>query len=316
MSRIGIIGAGAFGGALAVTFARAGAEVVLWGREGMEAAARDRALPRLGGVALPEGVRPTSEAGALGGCDALLLAVPTQALAPALAALPGIEAPFAVACCKGVELASLRGPTAILAEALPGAIPAILSGPSFAADIARGLPTALSLGCADARAADLQHLLATPGLRLYRTDDVAGVELGGALKNVVAIACGAAVGASLGESARAALMTRGMAETMRLATALGARRETLMGLSGLGDLALTCASPQSRNFAHGAALGRGEAPAQATVEGVHTARAALDLARGHGVELPVAQATAALVAGRLTVAEAMEQLLSRDLTEE
>jgi glycerol-3-phosphate dehydrogenase (NAD(P)+) len=233
-----------------------------------------------------------------------------------MAALPPLAPRWVVACCKGVELSTLRGPTAILAEAVPDAAPAILSGPSFAADIARGLPTALSLGCADDEAAELQHRLSTPTLRLYRTADVAGGELGGALKNVVAIACGAATGAGLGESARSALMTRGMAEMMRLAEALGARRETLMGLSGLGDLALTCASPQSRNFAHGASLGRGEAPAQATVEGVHTAVAALDLARARGVEMPVTEATAGLVAGRLTVADAMAALLRRDLTEE
>ncbi|MEM7489265.1 MAG: NAD(P)H-dependent glycerol-3-phosphate dehydrogenase, partial [Pseudomonadota bacterium] len=213
-----------------------------------------------------------------------------------------------------LELSTLRGPTAILRDALPDAGVGILSGPSFAADIAHGLPTALTLAMDEAEA--VQATLSTPRLRLYRTDDVVGVELGGALKNVTAIACGAAIGAGLGESARAALMTRGMAEMMRLATALGAARETLMGLSGLGDLALTCASPQSRNYALGHALGAGRAPPDATTEGVATARAALDLARRHGIELPVAAATAGLVDGGLSVEDAIDTLLTRDLREE
>ena len=315
---IGVVGAGAFGTALAVALARAGEAVTLWGRDAgaMAAARRDRRLPRLPGVSLPEGIALAADPRDLDACETLLVALPTQSLS---AALPPLRlAPrHAVAACKGVDGASLRGPTALLAAAMPDATVAILSGPSFAADIARGLPTALSLACADAEAgAALQSLLSTPVLRLYRTTDVAGVELGGALKNVVAIACGAAVGAGLGESARAALMTRGMAEILRLAPALGARPATLMGLSGLGDLALTCASPASRNFALGHALGAGTAPAHATVEGVATAEAALRLADRHGVDLPVTRAAAALVAGRLTVEDAMRQLLDRDLTEE
>ncbi|CUH09411.1 Glycerol-3-phosphate dehydrogenase [NAD(P)+] [Jannaschia seosinensis] len=315
---IGIVGAGAFGTALAVTLARAGHEVRLWGRDAaaMTAARTVRAVPRLPDVPLSDGIMPTGDAADLSDCGTILLSVPMQSLATTLPAL-GLRPAHAVAACKGVDLTTLEGPTRVIARFWPDATPAILSGPSFAADIARGLPTALSLGCADASVGGrLQAALSTPTLRLYRTTDVAGVELGGALKNVVAIACGAAIGAGLGESARAALMTRGMAEIMRLATALGARRETLMGLSGLGDLALTCASPASRNFALGHALGRGETPPDATTEGTATAEAALRLGATHGVELPVTAATVGLVAGRLGVEDAVRALLERDLTTE
>ncbi|UWQ22371.1 NAD(P)H-dependent glycerol-3-phosphate dehydrogenase [Jannaschia sp. W003] len=314
---VGVVGAGAFGGALAIAIGRA-RPVALWGRDGaaMEAARASRTLARLPGATLPEGVAVTADPADLADCDTLLLAVPTQALAATIAALP-LAPRRAVAACKGVELGTLRGPTALLQDRWPDATAAILSGPSFAADIARALPTALVLATSnEAEGAALQRLLATPALRVYRSTDVAGVELGGALKNVVAIACGAAIGAGLGESARAALMTRGMAETVRLATALGARPETLMGLSGLGDLALTCASPQSRNFALGLALGRGEPLPGATAEGVPTAAAALDLGRRHGLDLPITAAVHALTTGRLGVAEAIDALLSRDLTHE
>ena len=315
--RVGIVGAGAFGGGLACAWGRAG-PVTLWGRDAaaMARAQATRALPRLPGAALPDAVTVTADPAALEACDTLVLAVPTQTLAAAVAALPLAPA-RAVAACKGVERGTLRGPTAILAERWPDTAAAILSGPSFAADLARGLPTALSLACADdAACIRMQEALSTPALRLYRTADVAGVELGGALKNVVAIACGAAIGAGLGESARAALMTRGMAEIARLAARLGARPATLSGLSGLGDLALTCASPQSRNFALGHALGAGRPPPDATAEGVPTAEAALALAAREGVELPVTAAVHALVAGAVAVEDAVRALLSRDLTTE
>lgn len=313
---IGIVGAGAFGTALACAWGAAGREVVLWGRnaDALAAAQRTRRMPRLPGADLPPSVRPSTDANALRDLPVLVFAVPMQVLAPTLAALPHLSPQTAIAACKGLELSTLRGPTAILRHGLTDSRAGILSGPSFAADIARGLPTALTLALPDA--GPVQEVLSTPRLRVYRTDDISGVELGGALKNVTAIACGAAVGAGLGESARAALMTRGMAEMMRLAEALGARRETLMGLSGLGDLALTCASPQSRNFALGHALGRGETPPEATTEGVATAGAALDLADRYGIDLPVAAATAALVDGRLTVKDAIDTLLTRDLREE
>ena len=312
---IGVAGAGAFGTALAVTWARAGRDVVLWGRdpEAMRRAAAERRVARLPDVTLPDALRLTADPDALRGCAALVLAVPAQTLPEVARRLaPVCAGAVPVAACKGIDLATLEGPTATLARAgLSGA--AILSGPSFAADIARGLPTALSLAPGDAA---LQDLLSTPALRLYRTDDVRGVELGGALKNVVAIACGAAIGAGLGESARAALMTRGMAEMTRLAAALGAEPRTLMGLSGLGDLALTCASPQSRNFAAGLALGRGAPLPDATTEGVATARAAAALAARHGIDVPVTAAVEALTSGTVDLRGAMDALLSRDLTEE
>ncbi|SFJ26798.1 NAD(P)H-dependent glycerol-3-phosphate dehydrogenase [Jannaschia pohangensis] len=316
---IGVVGAGAFGTALAVTWARAGSDVVLWGRntEAMAAAQSLRALPCLPGVTLPDKIHATADPGHLDDCATLVLAVPTQFLPDVLTTLPAFSASHIVAACKGVDLRSLQGPTTTIAQAYPQAVTAILSGPSFATDIAAGLPTALSLGCEnDAVGASLQAALSTPTIRLYRTQDVTGVELGGALKNVIAIACGAAIGAGLGDSARAALMTRGMAEIMRLAAAMGARRDTLMGLSGLGDLALTCASPASRNFALGMALGRGEPLPDATTEGVATADAALRLATERDLDLPVTQAVSGLVAGRLTVKDAMTDLLTRDLKTE
>lgn len=316
---IGVLGAGAFGTALAICLARAGRNVLLWGRDAaaMERGGRTREIARLPGATLPRTAVPTGKLDRLAPCDILILAVPAQRLPDLLARIAALPARHLVAACKGVDLVSLRGPAASIAACRPAATAAILSGPSFAADIARGLPTALSLGCADEAAGrKLQAALSTPTLRLYRTTDVTGVELGGALKNVVAIACGAAIGAALGESARAALMTRGMAEIARLAASLGARPETLMGLSGLGDLALTCASPHSRNFALGHALGAGTPPPDATTEGVATADAALRLAARHGIDLPITRAVAELVAGRVTVKDAMRALLDRDLTEE
>ncbi|WP_298429587.1 NAD(P)H-dependent glycerol-3-phosphate dehydrogenase [uncultured Jannaschia sp.] len=315
---VGIVGAGAFGTALAVALARADTPVHLWGRDRaiLSGSARTRRMPRLPGVTLPAPIMPTADATDLAACETVLMAVPMQTLGAVLADLP-LRPAHLVAACKGVDLATGRGATATLRDMRPDAVPAILSGPSFAADIAQGLPTALVLGCADdAVGAMLQARLATPVLRVYRSTDTIGVELGGALKNVVAIACGAAIGAGLGDSARAALMTRGMAEMMRLAAAMGARTETLMGLSGLGDLALTCASPQSRNFALGHAIGAGSVRPDATTEGVATARAALDLAACHDIDLPVTRATAGLVAGDLTVENAMHALLSRDLRSE
>lgn len=315
-SAVAVIGAGAFGAALAVALARAGRTVALVARDAaaVEAMARAREAPRLPGVRLPEGVRPVAEAPEA--AEAVLLAVPAQALGETLRARPLPDAPL-VACCKGIDLATLTGPAGVIEAYRPDAVAAVLTGPSFATDIARGLPTALTLACARPREGEaLQRLLSTETLRLYTTDDVMGAQIGGALKNVTAIACGAAMGAGLGESARAALLTRGHAETVRLAVALGARPETLAGLSGLGDLALTCTSEHSRNFRHGLALGRGAAPEAGTVEGVATARAAARLAREGGMELPVAEAVDAITEGRLGVLEAARALLARPLTKE
>ena len=312
---IHVMGAGAYGGALAVALALGGKRVSLWARDPaqVEAMRRTRRLPRLD-AALPDSVTATADPDP-GEAEAVLVAVPAQALRGVLDEHANLLAGRAlVACSKGIDLTTLTGPSALLAR-VPGARPAVLTGPSFAAEIAQGLPTALTLAAEDG--AGLQRLLSTERLRLYLTDDLLGAELGGALKNVVAIACGAAIGAGFGESARAALMTRGFAETVRLGTALGARAETFTGLSGLGDLALTCGSRLSRNFRYGEALGRGE-PAEegVTVEGAATARAIPPLAERHGLAMPVAEAVAALVAGETDVEGAMQALLARPLREE
>jgi len=316
-----VLGAGAFGTALAVALARDGRPVALWARDPAHAAeiARDRRNDRrLPGIDLPETVSVTADIGRLAP-GPVLLAVPMQALAATLTAhAAALDSRALVACAKGIDLATGQGPVAVIRAACPAARPAVLTGPSFAADIARGLPTALALACADdAAGAGLQADLSTPVLRLYRTTDTAGAELGGALKNVVAIAAGVVVGAGLGDSARAALMTRGFAELTRLATTLGARPETLMGLSGFGDMVLTCTSAQSRNFRYGQALGEGARfDPGITVEGAATARAAVALADRHGIEMPVAGMVTALIDGRASVGHAIETLLSRPLRKE
>jgi glycerol-3-phosphate dehydrogenase (NAD(P)+) len=313
---IGVVGAGAFGTALAVALGREGRDVTLWARSGPQVAAMAvsrRNEARLPGVILPETLRVTREIGDLIGAQAVLLALPMQELNGFLAAHP-MSAPALVACCKGIDLGTLTGPATLIRAACPGAMAAILTGPSFAADIARGLPTALTLAGGDEA---LQHLLSTPTLRLYRSEDVTGAELGGALKNVIAIAAGVVIGAGLGDSARAALMTRGYAEMSRLATALGARTETLAGLSGFGDLVLTCTSPQSRNFQFGHALGAGISfAAGVTVEGAATARAVARLAALRGIEMPITGMIAALIAQKITLPEAIQALMSRPLKQE
>ena len=317
---IGVLGAGAFGTALAVVLAREGRDVTLWARDAAQVAAMraTRLNDRLPGVALPANLAVTADLAEAARQPTLLLCLPTQALGAFLDAEGAGWSGRLVACCKGVDLTTLRGPTALITRACPAATPAIITGPSFAADIARGLPTALTLACADdPAAAELQRELSTATLRLYRSADVAGAELGGALKNVIAIAAGVVIGAGLGESARAALMTRGYAEMVRLATALGARAETLAGLSGFGDLVLTCSSDQSRNFRFGLSLGRGEGfDPKVTVEGAATARAVTRLSGGMGVDMPITAAVAALLAGDITVPQAMHSLLSRPLKQE
>ena len=317
---IGIAGAGAFGTALAVSLARDGRDVRLWARDPAkrDAMRKSRMATSLPDVALPDQIRITDDLQDLAGAGKVLLALPMQALRGFLAAEGGVLlAADLVACCKGIDLTSLQGPAEVIADSGARAAVAVLTGPSFATDIARGLPTALTLACTDApRAKELQHILSTPALRIYRSDDVTGAELGGALKNVVAIAAGVVIGAGLGDSARAAIVTRGYAEMLRLATDLGARPETLAGLSGLGDLMLTCTSTQSRNFAHGLALGAGQATAKATVEGLATARAAVRLAQSRNIDLPVAAMVARLVGGEIAVADAVRELMSRPLKQE
>lgn len=316
---VAVLGAGAFGTALAVALAREGAEVMLWARAGVETIGTARAAPRLPGVTLPPSVRVTGDLALATQADTLLLAVPMQQLAGFLAENAGLLAGrVLVACCKGVDLATGRGPVQVLVEACPQATAALLTGPGFAADLARGLPTALTLACADhAIGRALQQQLSTPALRLYRTTDTTGAELGGALKNVIAIAAGFVIGAGLGDSARAALMTRGYAEIKRFAVHRGARAETLSGLSGFGDLVLTCTSDGSRNFRHGRALGAGAAPDPgATVEGVATARAVAAIARREGIDMPITTMVAAVLNEKLTLSEAIDALMTRPLKEE
>lgn len=317
---IGVAGAGAFGTALAVALAKGGREVRLWARDAdqvREIRATGRNEHALPGVELPENVSIHAKIEEICNGQALLLAMPMQALGAALDASPQIDARQSlVACCKGVDLDTLRGPVAVVEARRPGATAAILTGPSFAADIARGLPTALTLATKGEGEA-LQELLSTPTLRLYRTDDVIGAELGGALKNVIAIAAGTVIGAGLGDSARAALMTRGYAEMVRLAGALGARAETLAGLSGFGDLVLTCTSAQSRNFRYGCALGKGEGfDPRITVEGVATARAVVKLAASLAIDMPITTMVDALAVKRIALNDAIGLLMSRPLKQE
>ena len=316
---IGVAGAGAWGMALANAAAAAGRAVILWGRDDdrMRALATTRRSERLPGVDLASAVEATSDLEALARCDAILVATPAQSsrdMALRLAVAPG-SAPL-VTCAKGIERGTHAFMTEVLAEAAPDRRRAILSGPSFAVDVAAGLPTALTLASSDEELARaLCEALRGPALRLYHSTDVRGVEIGGAAKNVLAIACGVAAGRGLGASAVAALTARGFAELRRFGEAFGARGSTLMGLSGLGDLVLTCSSPQSRNFAFGQALGRGESAAQAgagrLVEGMFTAQALIELARRRGVDMPIADCVEALIEGSLDVEAAMGALLAR-----
>lgn len=319
---IGVIGAGAFGTSLAISLAAAGRDVVLWGRDGAamaEMQATRANIRRLPDATFPDRLTATADVTTATAPDILLLAVPMQQLAPLLEAhATTLATKSLIACCKGFSVATGEGPVTQIRRILPKATAAILTGPSFAADIAAGLPTALTLACDDApQGAALQTALTTPNLRLYRTTDVTGAELGGALKNVIAIGAGMAIGAGLGDSARAALITRGFAEMSRIAAALGARPATLAGLSGFGDLVLTCTSDQSRNFRFGLALGGGsDFDTTATVEGAATARAMLNVAKTHNIEMPITAAVAAIVAGQLDLRTAMDQLLARPLKEE
>ena len=315
---VSVLGAGAFGTALAISLAGKGA-VTLWARDAGDMAERRENAKRLPGCPFPETLSVTDDLEAGTEAEILLLAVPMQKLRSVLEEhKDALHGKHLVACCKGIELSSGVGPVSVISQTIPDATAAILTGPSFAADIARGLPTALTLACADAEAGKyLQAELTTANLRLYRTTDTIGAELGGALKNVVAIASGAAIGAGLGESARAALMTRGYAEMQRLAAHLKAEPTTLAGLSGFGDLTLTCTSEQSRNYRLGQSLGQGTPfDPTTTVEGAATARAVDALARDAGLDMPITRAVAGLLDNQLDVAGAMKSLLTRPLKEE
>jgi glycerol-3-phosphate dehydrogenase (NAD(P)+) len=323
MRRIAVLGGGAWGTALALTASRAGHDVSLWAREAgtakvITAGTNPRYLPD---IDFGPGIAATDDIGAaLSGVEAVLAVVPAQSLRAVLVQaathLPA-RVPL-VLCAKGIESGSGKLLSEIAAETCPGNPTATLSGPSFAADVARGMPTAVVVAAlSEGLAADLAMALSTRAFRCYSTTDQTGVEIGGALKNVLAIAAGATLGAKLGASAQAALVTRGFVELRRIGAAFGAQPETLMGLSGLGDLLLTCASAQSRNFAYGLALGRGEALAgRPLAEGVATAAIAARIAAEKGVDAPIIAATAHILAGKLTIAQAVESLMSRPLKSE
>jgi glycerol-3-phosphate dehydrogenase (NAD(P)+) len=314
---VAVIGAGAWGTALAGVAARAGRDVVLYARQPERAAeiAATRANPKLSGARLDANVEVTGDIARAAAADIILIATPAQNLREAVAALaPHLaRATPVVACAKGIERGTHKFMTEVIAETARDAMPAILSGPSFALDVARGLPTAVTLAAKDeALAGALVQALGSPTFRPYHTTDVRGVEIGGAAKNVLAIAAGIVVGRKFGASAQAALTTRGFSEMARLGRACGARSETLAGLSGLGDLILTCSSPQSRNFTLGMALGRGERPPRDKLaEGEFTAPVLVELAASQQVDMPVSQAVAAILSGATTIDEAIESLLTR-----
>jgi glycerol-3-phosphate dehydrogenase (NAD(P)+) len=319
--RIGVIGAGAWGVALANVIAHAGRSVTLGTRDALSAAAivKQRESPRLPGIKLNDQVRVVATSAETARSDAILLAVPAQQLRAAVVMItPALaRGTPVIACAKGIERGTHRFMTEVIAECAPAALPAILSGPSFAADVARGQPTAVTLAAADdAVAAALAQALGSTTFRPYHTTDVRGVEIGGAAKNVLAIAAGIVSGRGLGASASAALTTRGFAELFRFGHAFGARSETLTGLSGLGDLILTCSSPQSRNFSLGIALGKGEPPHEAQLarklaEGVCTAPVLVEMASQRGIEMPIAGAVSAILDGTLDIDTAIENLMTR-----
>ncbi|MBI2262552.1 MAG: NAD(P)-dependent glycerol-3-phosphate dehydrogenase [Caulobacterales bacterium] len=324
----GVIGAGAWGTALAQVAGWAGLDVLLQAREPEVAESiRERRINEafLPGVVLDSRVAVTTALADLAACDVILAVPPAQHMRSTLQAFaphhrPGVPV---VLCSKGVERGSLKLMTDVLAETLPAAPAAVLSGPSFAAEVARGLPSAVTLACADPALGEaLMETLSAPAFRPYLATDLIGAEVGGAIKNVLAIACGISEGRGLGRSAHAALITRGFAEMTRLGVALGGEAETVAGLCGLGDLVLTCSSPQSRNMSLGLALGQGQSVEQAlagkrsVAEGYESAPAVRELAEKTGVDMPISLAVAALLAGETTVQGMIDALLSRPLKAE
>jgi glycerol-3-phosphate dehydrogenase (NAD(P)+) len=325
---IGVIGGGAWGTALAAVMRRAGREALLWAREAevVEAInARHENKVFLPGITLDAGIKVTGKLADLAACDVFLLVVPAQhtremcrQMTKALAGTTPI-----IVCAKGIEQDTAKLLSEIVGEELPGRKLAVLSGPSFAGEVARDLPTALTLATTDKTLGEkLVAAIGTKLFRLYLTDDVTGAQIGGAIKNVLAVACGIAAGCKLGENGRAALITRGLTEMMRLGAAMGARAETLMGLSGLGDLVLTCSSLQSRNMSLGAALGEGQALAAilkqraGVAEGVTTAAAARALAQKHKVEMPIVTAVDAVLNKGAALVDTIEALLARPVKAE
>jgi len=325
IQKISVLGGGAWGTALAQSCARAGRSVTLWEHEPGNAASLEtkRESLFLPGVRLDDSIKVTRDLAAAARADTILLVVPAQAMRAVCTALAQVlTAPTPlIACAKGIEHGTHKFMTEIIAECAAVAIPAILSGPSFAADVARGLPTAVTLAAADGKlAGDLAQAIASASFRPYHSTDVRGVEIGGATKNVLAIAAGIVTGRGLGASAAAALTTRGFAELVRFGKAYGAKPETMTGLSGLGDLILTCSSPQSRNFSFGVALGKGEkldgAAHGKLAEGAFTAPVLLEMAREKNVDMPISAAVAAMLTEKLSVDAAIESLLTRPIKSE
>ena len=319
---IGVIGAGSWGVALAQLSAMGGEPTIMWARraEAADEIANARRSAYLPGVSLDERIEATADADRLRDASVLLCVVPVQATRATLTALSpclSSNAPL-VMCSKGLERETLLLPTEIAADVVGNPL-AVLSGPSFAGDVVRGLPTAVTVAApALEDAQKLQALLGTQSFRPYASDDLIGAQVGGAIKNVLAVACGIVVARGLGESARAALVARGFAEMNRLALALGARRETLAGLSGMGDLVLTCGSDQSRNFAAGLRIGNPthETSALGVSEGTHTAGAAVALAQRHGIEMPICETVHAILIDEISVDQGIERLLARPLSAE
>lgn len=328
-SHFGIIGGGAWGTALGQALIKAGRKVTLWAREPEVVTAinaQHENAKFLAGHALDTKLKATNDLADLDGCDAWLLVVPTQHIRAACEQLKTAcknATPPIVIAAKGIEQATLKLPSAIVGEMLPRNPIAVLSGPTFASEVANNQPTAMTLACAgNALGEQLAEAISSRNFRPYLSNDIVGAQIGGAVKNVLAIACGIATGCNMGENARAALITRGLAELMRLALALGAQRETLMGLSGLGDLILTCSSAQSRNMSLGFELGQGNklgdvlAKRASVAEGVFTASAALSLAQKHNVDMPIVEAVDAVLNRNASVEASIEALLSRPLKPE
>jgi glycerol-3-phosphate dehydrogenase (NAD(P)+) len=328
LQSVGIVGAGAWGTALAITSRRAGRDVLIWGYEPETLAGlkqKHRNETYLPGVKLDPSIEATARLNEVANCDLLLMATPAQNVRE----IAGNLAPYLkdrqplVICAKGIEQASGKLMSQVVEELSPGSEIAVLSGPSFAAEVARGLPAAVTLASAEEELGRaLSYALSHPPFRCYWSDDVVGAEIGGAVKNVYAIAAGIVAGKKFGASAHAALVTRSFAEMMRFGAALGARRETMTGLSGLGDLILTCGSPQSRNMSLGIELGKGKSLDDAignkptVTEGVYTASALVEMATARGIDMPIAQAVHAVISGLKTVDEAIEALLARPLRAE
>jgi glycerol-3-phosphate dehydrogenase (NAD(P)+) len=328
LQTVGIVGAGAWGTGLAIIARRAGRDVLIWAHEAetvTDINQKHKNETFLPGIKLDKAIEATARLNEVANCDVLLMVTPAQhlrAIAGELASYLHNGQPL-VLCSKGIEQATGKLMSQVAAESLPKAEIAVLSGPSFAIEVAKGLPAAVTLATAsEMQAAALAHALSHQPFRCYWSDDVIGAEIGGAVKNVYAIGAGIVAGKKFGASAHAALVTRSFAEMARFGTALGARRETLTGLSGLGDLVLTCGSPQSRNMSLGIELGKGQslndvlAKRLSVTEGVYTASALVETAAARGIDMPIAQAVHAVISGLATVDEAIEALLARPLRPE